>query len=208
MSPRNFWQRLWHKFVRAPLGYGRPLPMAVVDGEYTSGAWSHFHELPELGRQVLVSGLVAQLHANPAVLDLGCGTGRLAQLFEPFPVRRYLGVDLSPAGVAHARGLGLSRCEFVEGNFETWQPSERFDVILFSECIGYANDPGALVNRFISSLAPGGHIVISHFRFGHWRAHWRRVARYTKVVESMTLTNSKGQTWDVKILVPLIQSSA
>jgi len=202
----SFFDRLLHKFVRARQGYGRPLPKAVLDGEYTSGAWSHFHELPELGRQVLVAGLVTQMHPHAAVLDLGCGSGRLAQLFQPFRLRRYLGVDLSTEGLARARALNLAGCEFVEGNFETWRPSEKFEVILFTECIGYARDPGALVAAFLPWLAPGGHVIISHFRFGHWPAHWRRIAHHTQVIEANTVTNSRGQTWDIKILQPLAPS--
>jgi SAM-dependent methyltransferase len=199
-------QRLIYKFVRAPQGYGRPLPKAVLDGEYSSGAWSHFHELPELSRQVLVAGLVPQLHSNPAVLDIGCGSGRLAQLFQPFALRRYVGVDISTEGLARARALNLPRCEFIEADFETWRPTGKFDVILFTECIGYARDPGALVAAFLPWLEPGGHVVISHFRFGHWEAHWRRIAAHTRVVEATTLTNSRGQTWDIKILQPRASS--
>jgi SAM-dependent methyltransferase len=201
-SPRNFLTKLRRKFFLGPAGFGRPLPKAVLDHEYRSGAWNHFRELPELARQSVVVGAVTALFPNPSILDLGCGSGRLAQLFAPHPFRRYVGVDLSTEGLRLARGLGLARCEFTEGDFETWRPDEKFDVIMFSECIGYARDPGALTAAFAEFLAPDGAVVISHFRYGHWPAHWRRVARSLEAFDHTIVTNRSGQTWDVKLLRP------
>ncbi|HEX2852742.1 MAG TPA: class I SAM-dependent methyltransferase [Opitutaceae bacterium] len=198
----SFLQKVRRKFLLGPAGYGRPIPKDALDHEYSSGAWAHFRELPELARQSVVVGAVTALFPNPAILDLGCGSGRLAQLFQPHSFRRYLGVDISTEGLRLARDLGLARCEFIEGNFETWRPAEQFDVILFSECIGYAADPGATTAAFIPHLAPQGIVVISHFRFGHWEAHWRRVERDLAVFDSTTVTNTRGQTWDIKLLRP------
>jgi SAM-dependent methyltransferase len=199
---RDLLRRLQHKFFSAPAGFGRPLPQAVLDHEYSSGAWAHFNGSAELSRQVLVAGTAAELHPHPSVLDIGCGGGRLAQLFQPFQCHRYLGVDLSAEGISRAKALNLPGCEFVSGDFETWRPSETFDVILFSECVGYARDPGQLTASFVPFLTPGGHIIISHFRFGHWAAHWRRIERELAVVDATTVINRLGQTWDIKILEP------
>lgn len=202
LSPRSLLHRIRRRFLLEPAGYGRPVSQAAVDGEYLSGAWDHFHQLPELPRQSVVVGYVTQLHPRPAILDLGCGSGRLAQLFQPHPFRHYVGVDLSPEGIRRARELGLRQCEFHEGDFETWTPPARFDAIIFSECIGYAVDPGALVARFLPWLEPGGTVVISHFRFGHWQAHWRRVHQHAEEFEATTVANARGQTWDVRLLRP------
>lgn len=195
-------QKLIRKFIKSPLGYGRPVDQTTVDGEYRSGAWAHFHQLPELPRQSVVVGYVSQQYANPAILDVGCGSGRLAQLFQPHSFRRYLGVDLSPEGIKMARALNLTGCDFTEGNFETWRPAEKFDVIIFSECVGYADDPGAMVAAFLPWLESGGMVVISHFRYGHWSAHWRRVEQHLAVIEATTVANARGQTWDIKVLRP------
>lgn len=190
------------KFLLAPAGYGRPIPKEVLDGEYRSGAWAHFHGLPELARQSVVVGAATALFPRPSILDLGCGSGRLAQLFSPHPVRRYLGIDLSSEGLRLARDLHLPRCEFVEGNFETWRPAEAFDAVFFSESIAYAADPGATVAAFAPFLASGGMVVISNFRFGHWQAHWRRVECHLTPFESTTVTNGRGDSWDIKLLRP------
>lgn len=204
MNPfrRDILAKLRRRFLLEPAGYGRPQPQAAVDEEYRSGNWAHFHQLPELPRQSVIVGYVTQLHANPSILDLGCGSGRLAQLFQPHSFRRYLGVDLSPEGIRMALALNLRDCEFAVGNFESWTPAEKFDVIMFSECIGYAADPGALVARFLPWLAADGTVVISHFRYGHWEAHWRRVHQHVREFEATTVANAHGQTWDIKLLRP------
>ena len=194
--------RLRYKFLLAPAGYGRPLDQAAADREYRSGAWARFHLLPELPRQNVIVGYVTALHPNPAILDLGCGSGQLARLFQPHPFRCYLGLDFSPEGLRIAREQKLARCEFVEGDFETWRPAGKFDVIIFSECIGYARDPGALVAAFLPWLEPGGTVVISYFRSGHWQAYWRRIDRHLQVFQAMSLANGQGQTWDIKLLRP------
>lgn len=195
-------QRLVHKFIRAPLGYGRPMSPATADGEYRSGAWAHFHEPSELPRQEAVVDLITPRYPNPAILDLGCGSGRLAQLLQPFPFCRYLGADFSAEGIRLARALPLTRCEFIEADFETWRPTEKFDIVIFSECIGYARDPGALVAGFMPWLALNGMMVVSYFRSGHWQAQWRRIEQHLRPFEATIVANELGQTWDIKLLRP------
>lgn len=192
--------RLRTHFVRGPAGFGRPAAAAVFDQEYASGAWAHFHALPELARQAVIAAMATSLRPEPSVLDLGCGSGRLAQLFQPYAPRRYLGVDVSTEGLRQAATLGLTGCEFVCANFETWRPREQFDVIIFAESIGYAHDPGAIAREFLPHVAPGGLLVISHFRGGNWEAMWRRILRHADIVESTTITNAHGQTWDIRFL--------
>lgn len=199
---RKLVQGLRYRLVAGPAGFGRPLPKTVLDGEYSSGAWSHFHDKRELSRQLLVAGLCAEFYPRGTVLDLGCGSGRLAQLMQPFGFRRYLGIDLSTEALQRARKLNLTACEFVEADFEQWRPAERFDAIIFTECIGYTRDPGALTAAFAPFLSPGGRAIISLFRFRHSAAQWRRVERHYDVVHATVVSNEARQTWDIKILQP------
>ena len=115
--------RLLQKFVRDPAGYGRPVPVSALDNEYRSGSWDHFFSFAELPRNLVLGGAINHFFPNqPAVLDLGCGSGRLATVFQRYPFSRYLGVDVSAEGVARATALALPRMEFITGNYETWRP--------------------------------------------------------------------------------------
>lgn len=200
--PADLLNRLRRKFLLEPAGYGRPLSKETLDGEYRGGAWAHFHAPAELPRQLLVAGLAATLHPQPRVLDVGCGSGLMARLLQAHQPRRYLGIDLSDEGLALARALALPGAEFRAENFETWRPSEMFDVIILSECVGYARDPGALVQGLFPALAADGHLIISYYRSGHWEALWRRIETGTTARQTTTLSNPEGQTWDIKVLQP------
>jgi 23S rRNA U2552 (ribose-2'-O)-methylase RlmE/FtsJ len=59
-----------------------------------------------------------------------------------------------------------------------------------------------LTAAFLPFLKPGGQVIVSYFRCGHWQALWRRLARHLRTLESTTLTNARGQTWDVKVMQP------
>lgn len=201
--PPSILQRLRQKFILGPAGYGRPLDREVLDREYLTGAWDHFRQPPELARQILVAGLAAHWHPQPRILDVGCGSGRFAELLQPHRPARYLGVDKSPAGLAIARQLGLPGCEFVEGDLETWMTDERFDVIVLNEVLGYMSDPAKVMGPLAQALAPDGHLIASVFRSGHWQALWRRTEQVVTCLHATTVTNDRQQTWDIRVLQPL-----
>ncbi|SDS64124.1 class I SAM-dependent methyltransferase [Opitutus sp. GAS368] len=196
--------RLWQKFVGDPAGLGRPAPAEVFDREYRSGSWDHFSDSTELPRYLALAGAIHHHYPEkPAVLDLGCGNGRLAEVFQPHPFSRYVGVDLSTAGLERARTLALPRVEFLLGDYETWRPAGRFDAIVFNESIGYARDPAATLAAFRAVLTPGGLFFISLFRFGHAAAQWRRLAGICATVAAAAVTDASGEkTWDIKVLRP------
>ncbi len=196
--------RLLQKFVRDPAGYGRPVPAAAFDREYQSGEWDHFFSFAELPRSALLAAAIHHCFPDqPAVLDLGCGNGRFAQVLQHYPFARYLGVDLSPEAVKRARALGLPRMEFVEGDFETWRPAAAFDAIVLNESIGYAHDPAATLAAFSDHLRPDGRFFVSLYRSGSYAAQWRRVERVSDIVEAVATSDAAGEkTWDVKILKP------
>jgi SAM-dependent methyltransferase len=196
--------RFLQKFVRDPAGYGRPIAKEALDREYSSGNWDHFFGWDELPRNLVLAGAIHHhFPQSPRVLDLGCGNGRLATVFKPYPFSRYLGVDLSSEAIARARGLQLARVEFIEGNYETWRPAEKFDAISFNECIGYASDPAATLAAFSAHLAPGGLFFLSHFRFGAYAAQWRRMASVCDTVHATAVMSADGkQIWDIRVLRP------
>ncbi|MFB7169411.1 methyltransferase domain-containing protein [Streptomyces sp. NPDC056254] len=92
-----------------------------------------------------------------AVLDVGCGPGRLvAALAERG--HRALGVDVSPAAVTSTvRRGGTALCRSVfgplpgEGRWTT--------VLLIDGNIGIGGDPLALLDRAAELLAPGGRVI-------------------------------------------------
>ncbi|MGW1782459.1 class I SAM-dependent methyltransferase [Streptomyces sp. NPDC002143] len=92
-----------------------------------------------------------------AVLDVGCGPGRLVTELAARG-RTALGIDVSEAAVAHTLGLGgpaLWRSVFAplpgEGRWNT--------ALLLDENLGIGGDPRALLRRLAQLLLPGGLLI-------------------------------------------------
>lgn len=92
-----------------------------------------------------------------AVLDVGCGPGRLVAALAGRG-HRALGVDVSPAAVTRTvRRGGTALCRSVfgplpgEGRWST--------VLLIDGNIGIGGDPAALLDRAAELLAPGGRVI-------------------------------------------------
>ena len=188
------------RLIDDPRGLGRPVPAEVFDRDYADGHWDLLFADEETPRNRTVADLIAGVAPHPTVLDIGCGSGRLAQLLAPVGPARYVGVDLSGAALQRAQALGLGGCEFVHGDFETWLPTERFDVVVFNESIGYARDPAATVRRFSDSLIFPGNLVVSYYRSGNYAAIWRRIAGVAETIRATVVRNDRGAIWDIKLL--------
>ncbi len=113
-----------------------------------------------------------------AVLDLGCGNGRLALYLDAHLQQvRYVGLDGSEALLAIAReqtaGLQSVSAEFFEMDLssDAWhRASHDFDVVTALAVLHHI--PGfAVRQRFVQAasacLKPGGVLILSNWRFAH-----------------------------------------
>lgn len=102
------------------------------------------------------------------LLDAGCGKGRWSlELAARRPAWQILGIDRDPGSIAAARDaarrLGSDGATFLESDFLTFRPSERFDVVLSVHSAHYLAAEGAgpdLFRQFASWLKPRGVLLL------------------------------------------------
>jgi SAM-dependent methyltransferase len=95
---------------------------------------------------------------RPAVIDIGCGPGRVAHELSARGLPA-LGIDASPAAVRHARHVGASAIE--RSVFDTLPAEGRWGTaILFDGNIGIGGDPVVLLRRVVEVIAPDGLVLV------------------------------------------------
>jgi 2-polyprenyl-3-methyl-5-hydroxy-6-metoxy-1,4-benzoquinol methylase len=134
-----------------------------------------YRRLPSLGEIEYVESL---LSPNSSVLDLGAGTGRIADPLAELG-HRVTAVDESPEMLAHIR-----HARKVEARIEDLRLAERFDTVLvIGNMINY---PGtqrrrAVLGTVAHHLAPSGQAIIQ------WAPPEMLAARPTGWTKSMTI---------------------
>jgi ubiquinone/menaquinone biosynthesis C-methylase UbiE/DNA-binding transcriptional ArsR family regulator len=102
-----------------------------------------------------------------ALLDVGTGTGRMAELFAP-RARQVTGFDMSPEMLRVARTrlqhLPAEQVSLVQGDFAAlpFDPAS-FDTVLFHQVLHYAQDPAAVLAEAARVTRPGGRIAVVDF---------------------------------------------
>lgn len=102
-----------------------------------------------------------------AMLDLGTGTGRLLELFDPVYVRA-VGVDASRDMLSVARAnldkAGLSRVQVRQGDIYLLPtPEGQFDLVTLHQVLHYLDDPASAIREAARALVPGGRLLIADF---------------------------------------------
>ncbi len=140
-----------HFFGCEDLHYGLWTPDAKVDMQNLREAQARFSSF-------LLSHIPAGVHR---VLDVGCGTGTVAQRL----LERGYEVDCVSPGpflTAIARERLGSRARMFECRFEELPTTKRYDLVMFCESLQYVPLAEALP-RAAALLNPGGHLVIADF---------------------------------------------
>ncbi|UCE50230.1 MAG: methyltransferase domain-containing protein, partial [Phycisphaerales bacterium] len=130
-------------------------------------------------RSGLPSALDRAIGYNSTVLDVGCGTGQLAN-FLGISCRRVIGTDICAnslrLGEEFRKEHKLDRVRFVQMDlFAPCFKPEQFDAVLCCGVLHHTPDPFAGFQKLVSLLKPGGHIVIGLYNhYGRFVTDLRR----------------------------------
>jgi trans-aconitate methyltransferase len=96
----------------------------------------------------------------PALVDLGCGDGRLTVIaHERLGAVSSLGIDSSPAMLDKAPAVdGMT---FERGDIAEWSVPDSADVIVANASLHWVGDHGAVLTRWRASLRPGGQLLVN-----------------------------------------------
>jgi trans-aconitate methyltransferase len=112
----------------------------------------------------LIAGL--QLEGDEAVLDVGCGDGKVtAELAQTVPRGVVLGIDSSSEMIAFARGAfppkRVPNLEFEVMDARRIRTGRRFDVVFSNAALHWVDDHPAFLSGAAQVLRPGGHLSVS-----------------------------------------------
>jgi SAM-dependent methyltransferase len=142
-------------------------PNRWLDGDVPRGRGydRRFEELAAAGHDVHGEAALVDAYGPGAVLDAGCGTGRVAIELDRRG-HRVVGVDLDPAMLAVARQKAPDLC-WVEGDLADpdLHLEGPFEVVVLAGNVLLFVAPGteeAVVEQMAAQVAPGGRLIAGY----------------------------------------------
>lgn len=195
------------RFVRGfLLSYGpQMIKRRVWDKEFSEGKWNFIDDT----RGDCVYAHLEKYAQKGSILDLGCGPGNTANELPADAYSSYTGVDISEEALAKA----VTRTEangragknrFVRTDFLEFQPSERFDVVLFRESM-YHIPIGKILpilNKYSHHLTDKGVFIVRMYVLLNGQVKHRPM-RMIRLIEANFDVIEKRQTgeWGATVIV-------
>lgn len=166
-----------HKYIKKPALY-TPSTAKFWDDDHISKGMLEAHLNPTLDsatrnllfikQSVQWIAKIATPYRYRALLDLGCGPGIYAELFDEagFLVT---GIDLSPRSIKYARSSAEAankQIEYIVANYLRMDYIEKFDVITLIYCdfgVLSTENRAILLQKIHAALKPGGKFIFDVF---------------------------------------------
>lgn len=160
---------------------------ALWDSEFASSKWNFIDHT----EGDCVYAPLEKYARGGRVLDMGCGPGNTANEMRADAYRAYVGVDVSEVALDKARGR-TAECgregqnRFETGDFMTYAPRGKFDVILFRESLYHVpkTQVRSVLDRLGKSLDTAGVFVVRLGVLKDGTPNARTMARIRVIEES------------------------
>ena len=136
------------------------------------GRWSYLDTQDNTEIYGLLRAYVDRYARGGSILDVGCGTGNVAEKLAPDSYSLYTGVDISAVAIEAAQArfdeTRRAKNQFFVSDVTKFQPPGTYNLILLKEVLYYLSEDQirALLVRLSQVLAPDGVFVgINHERY-------------------------------------------
>ena len=152
---KQYFTREAERFDAIYEGANRSPLQAAVDSLFRTRMLNH--------RNSVIASLVDE---GARCFELGCGSGRTAVALATERGAHVHGIDIAAPmiGLATrlARQAGVAdRCRFEATDFNSFEPTDRYDTFVAVGVLDYFADPLPMLRRAAHEFAPGGAIVLS-----------------------------------------------
>ena len=160
----NFAQRVRNRVRGLLLAHGtKIIKRSLWNAEYASGRWDKLDQT--LGDSLY---LPLERYGNGgSILDLGCGSGNTGTELAANTYHDYTGVDISDVAIDKARKRAeedgrTDKNRYIQSDIFNYEPTQRFDVILFRDSIYYVPGPKVkgMLDRYLKFLKRGGVFIV------------------------------------------------
>jgi trans-aconitate methyltransferase len=137
--------------------------------QYKKGKWDYLANEREAVRYDKIAEYIkSYAKAKPIILDLGAGEAVLNEKLNPEDYSAFYNVDYSSASIDKAETKSLANSKNLVADIHTYDPEEKFDVIVFNEAFYYVHDhlKVEVLNRFADKLTPKGILITSIYKEG------------------------------------------
>lgn len=173
------------------------------DKQYKAGQWENLKSEKESKRYFqIIDYLKRYGPANPSILDIGCGDGVLNERMNEFEFSYFLGLDFSKVSIEQAKKKNFPKAEFISEDAVTFQPTRKFDAIVFNEAFYYIHDSekNNVLNRMLDHLNEDGVIITSIYRegIGCWE-YFKENSKLKELDFTTVETGEELQYWKIGV---------
>ena len=141
-------------------------------GHYTLSGLS-YHD-PNI-RNPYLKIINRHLSNNMSVLDVGCGTGLIANLFaRKYPKSKFVGIDFANS-IDYAQQFAqthlISNAQFIKQDISQHKFAETYDVIICQGVLHHIPDYQNAAKLLVSALRPGGKLILGLYH------PWGKIAK-------------------------------
>jgi SAM-dependent methyltransferase len=173
------------------------------DKEFARGDWNRLDDIAEVAHYAVILGFLDYGVAQPRILDVGCGHGRLTRLLARFGFSDYLGIDFSVQAVQRAEALSIPDARFEVTDMNHWDTTDRFDAVVLNESLYYADHPLQVFERALGWLTEDGIVIVSMFEPTPGASQiWSQImSRAIEPLAATTVTDrGSGNVWDIQAM--------